>query len=432
MTENKQTADTIKQDPSCMDDFDPNSMDANDALQHILNQVNSLTETIHTPIRDALNCTLAEDIFSTIDVPGHTNSAMDGYAIQATDIPAKSTKRLKNIGTAWAGRPYQGIVTKGECVRIMTGAAMPDGTDTVVMQEHVQKVSDDDENILIDYTQQAGQNVRLAGEDIPKDGLVLNKGKNLTPADIGLLASVGINEIQIIKKLRVAFFSTGDELRPVGSQLEVGQIYDSNRYTLHGMLTRLGVEIIDLGVIKDKREEVKQAFLDAADKADVVITSGGVSVGDADFVKETLEKIGEVNFWKVAMKPGRPLAFGKIKNAWFFGLPGNPVSVMVTFYMFVQPAIKKLTGSSYQPPLMINANCLTKLRKRPGRVEYQRGVFTESKKGPSQYEVIKTGAQGSGILRSMSDANCFIILPMKSNGVEIGDNVQILPFSSII
>ncbi|MGH1538287.1 MAG: molybdopterin molybdotransferase MoeA [Gammaproteobacteria bacterium] len=429
MSKNKQKSESIKPDPSCMDDFDPNSMDANDALQHILNQVSSLTETINTPIRDALHCTLANDVFSSIDVPGHTNSAMDGYAISASDIPKELTVTLKNIGTAWAGKPYQGEVNKEECVRIMTGAAMPKGTDTVIMQEHVQK---EGKNILIDHTHQAGQNVRQAGEDIPKDGLVLKKGKLLTPADLGLLASVGISEIQIIKKLRVAFFSTGDELRPVGSQLEVGQIYDSNRYTLYGMLTRLGVEIIDLGVIKDKREMVEQAFMDAANKADVIITSGGVSVGDADFVKETLEKIGEVKFWKVAMKPGRPLAFGKIKNAWFFGLPGNPVSVMVTFYMFVQPALKKLTGSAYQLPLMISANCQTKLRKKPGRVEYQRGILTQNKNDPTQHEVVKTGAQGSGILRSMSDANCFIILPMESNGVEVGDNVQVLPFSSII
>ncbi len=373
--------------------------------------------------------TLAENITSTINVPGHTNSAMDGYAINSPDLPAKSTASLKNIGTAWAGRPFKGTVKSGECVRIMTGAAMPEDTDTVVMQEHVEVLGDE---IRIGDTNQAGQNVRQAGEDIAIGAQVLGQGKTLHPADLGLLASVGINEVNVVNKLRVAFFSTGDELRPVGSQLEVGQIYDSNRYTLHGMLTRLGVEIIDLGVIEDKREMVEQAFLDAADKADVVITSGGVSVGDADFVKETLEKIGKVNFWKVAMKPGRPLAFGKIKNAWFFGLPGNPVSVMVTFYMFVQPALKKLSGSNPHPPLMIKAKCQSKLRKRPGRVEYQRGILTQSKNDPTQYEVIKTGGQGSGILRSMSDANCFIILAMESEGVEEGDDVQVLPFEAII
>ena len=356
---------------------------------------------------------------------------MDGYAIHSSDIPTESTSSLKKIGTSWAGKPFVGDVNKGECVRIMTGAAMPTGTDTVVMQEHVQ-TTNNNKHIVIGQAHQAGQNVRQAGEDIPAGGQVLSKRKVLTPADLGLLASVGVTEVNVTSKLRVAFFSTGDELRPVGSQLEVGQIYDSNRYTLYGMLSRLGVEIIDLGVIEDKREVVEQAFIHAADKAEVIITSGGVSVGDADFVKETLEKIGEVNFWKVAMKPGRPLAFGKIKNAWFFGLPGNPVSVMVTFYMFVQPALKKLSGSNYQAPLMINANCQTKLRKKPGRVEFQRGILTQNKINPTQYEVIKTGAQGSGILRSMSDANCFIILPMESEGVDIGDDVQVLPFEAII
>ena len=429
MTTDRSKPESIQLDPSCMDDFDPNSMDANQALQQILNQVDSLKATETLPIRDALNRTLAENISSDMNVPGHTNSAMDGYAIHSNDIPQEHTVSLKNIGTAWAGKPYEGTVQTGECIRIMTGAAMPNGTDTVVMQEHVE-VNDND--ILIGDTHVAGQNVRQAGEDIPIGGLVLNKGKALSPADLGLLASVGISEISVIRKLRVAFFSTGDELRPVGSTLKVGQIYDSNRYTLHGMLTRLGVEIIDLGVIEDKREAVEQAFLNAADKADVVITSGGVSVGDADFVKETLAKIGEVNFWKVAMKPGRPLAFGKIKNAWFFGLPGNPVSVMVTFYMFVQAALKKLSGSAYHAPLMINAKCLTELRKRPGRVEYQRGVLTRSATDPIQYEVIKTGEQGSGILRSMSDANCFIILAMESEGVMEGDAVQVLPFEAII
>ncbi|MBT8124123.1 MAG: molybdopterin molybdotransferase MoeA [Gammaproteobacteria bacterium] len=429
MTSNNTKSDSIQHNPSCMDDFDPASIDAKQALQLILNQVDSLNEKEEVEIREALNRTLAENISSTIDVPGHTNSAMDGYAIHSSDIPLENTTTLINIGTAWAGRPYKGEIKKGECARIMTGAAMPDGTDTVVMQEHVEL---DGDKVLVGHANQAGQNVRQAGEDIPVGGQVLNKGKVLTPADLGLLASVGISKVSVVKKLRVAFFSTGDELRPVGSQLEVGQIYDSNRYTLHGMLMRLGVEIIDLGVIEDKREAVEQAFIDAADKANVIITSGGVSVGDADFVKETLEKIGEVNFWKVAMKPGRPLAFGKIKNTWFFGLPGNPVSVMVTFYMFVQPALKKLTGSKYQAPLMIRANCQTKLRKRPGRVEYQRGILTQSENDPTQYKVIKTGAQGSGILRSMSDANCFIILSMESEGVEEGDNVQVLPFDAII
>lgn len=423
------TSDTIKPDPSCMDDFDPTSLESKQALDQILNSFEANPEIEKLPIRDALNRTLAVNIQSNINVPGHTNSAMDGYAIQGSDIPQQGTNTLKNIGTAFAGKPFSGNMNKGECVRIMTGAAMPKNADTVIMQEHAEV---HDKQIKIGHQNQTGQNVRQAGEDIPINGQVLSKGKCLTPADIGLLASVGISEVEVVKKIRVAFFSTGDELKPVGSKLEVGQIYDSNRYTLYGMLTRLGVEIIDLGVIEDKREQVEQAFLNAADQADVIITSGGVSVGEADFVKETLEKIGEVNFWKVAMKPGRPLAFGKIKNAQFFGLPGNPVSVMVTFYMFVQPALKKLMGRKYQDPLMISAKCGTSLRKRPGRIEYQRGILSCSATDPSQHHVVKTGAQGSGILRSMSDANCFIILPMKSNGVEAGEFVEVIPFEVLV
>ena len=293
--------------------------------------------------------------------------------------------------------------------------------DTVVMQERVEKK---DDSIGIDSDNQPGQNVRQAGEDIRLGEIVLERGKLIRPAELGLLASAGIGEVTVYKKLRVAFFSTGDELRPVGSELQKGQIYDSNRYTLYGMLSRLGVEITDLGVIGDERDAIAQVFSDAAARADVVITSGGVSVGEADFVKEILEQQGTVHFWKVAMKPGRPLAFGKIGDAWFFGLPGNPVSVMVTFYVFVLPALEKMMGIPYREPLTVTATCSSRLRKRAGRIEYQRGILSLEKNGGPQgrsYRVSKTGPQGSGVLRSMSDANCFIILPMESSGVEAGD-----------
>ena len=426
------TVSKPKYDPSCIDDFDANSLDAKYALQQILTAVDTISKPQTVPIREALGRVIAQWIQSAIDVPGHTNSAMDGYAINGEGLPGEGQKAFVNIGTAWAGRPFAGTVKPWECVRIMTGAAMPENTDTVIMQERTTKDAD---RILIDHANTPGQNVRQAGEDIAKGKTIVTPGKLVTPAELGLLASIGISEVKVNKKLHVAFFSTGDELRPVGTRLETGQIYDSNRYTLHGMLTRLGVEIIDMGVIEDDRDAIKQAFLKAADFADVIITSGGVSVGEADFVKETLATIGAVNFWKVAMKPGRPLAFGKINNAWFFGLPGNPVSVMVTFYIFVQPALKKMMGAPYCEPLLINASCKTKLRKRPGRIEYQRGIFTAADDQDTnniRYEVIKTGAQGSGILRSMSDANCFIILPMESTGIEIGDAVQILPFETIV
>ncbi len=410
-----------------MDDYDPSSMDAQIAQQHILHSIHSITDTETVPIRDALNRVVAEDIYSSINVPSHTNSAMDGYAIRSNDIPNDSSKQFKLVGTAWAGRPYLGDVGDSECVRIMTGAAMPANTDTVVMQEHVQ-VNDD--LITIDSKQTANQNVRQAGEDIAAGNLVFKPGKLLNPSDIGLIASLGIGEINVFRKLRAAFFSTGDELVSIGTPLEVGQIYDSNRYTLWSMLTRIGVEINDLGVIRDTPEAVEAAFLEASDNADIVITSGGVSVGDADFVKETLEKLGEVNFWKVAMKPGRPLAFGKINDAYFFGLPGNPVSVMVTFYIFVQAAIEKMMGHEPKTRIQIQAISKSELRKRPGRVEYQRGTYHLNEN--NDYVVTKTGEQGSGILRSMSDANCFIFLPMESNGISKGDKVEIWPFDSFI
>ncbi len=422
----------LTHDTSCMDDFDPSSLDAKQALMQILNTVKKLQQTDTVPLRSALGRLASKEVYSKINVPGHKNSAMDGYALRGEDIPAQKQRTLSVIGTSWAGRPYPGTIKHGECIRIMTGAALPDGSDTVVIQERVQK---NGTTISIGSDNNRGQNVRHAGEDIAAGDLVLDQGKYIGPAELGLLASIGVSNVTVYRKLRVAFFSTGDELCPVGTELEKGQIYDSNRYTLFGMLSRLGVEIIDMGVIMDERSAVEQAFSNAANQADVVITSGGVSVGDADFVKETLEKVGAVNFWKVSMKPGRPLAFGKIRNTWFFGLPGNPVSVMVTFYMFVQPALKKMMGGLHYEPLKINAICSSKLRKRAGRVEYQRGILTQKKNEKLtdiDYEVTKTGSQGSGILRSMSEANCFIILPMESSGVEAGDTVQVLPFEAII
>ena len=426
------TSTDQRYDPSCMDDFDPASLDAEQALTQIINTVTRPHGVETVPVRDSLGRVVASESRSRINVPGHTNSAMDGYAICGEDIPARGQAVLSVIGTSWAGQPFPGSIQPGECVRIMTGAAMPDGSDTVVMQERVQKTGD---AVSIDCNNEPGQNVRQAGEDIQAGEIILESGKHIRPAELGLLASTGVGEVTVYKKLRVAFFSTGDELRPVGSKLQKGQIYDSNRYTLYGMLSRLGVEIIDLGVIRDERAAIKQVFSDAAAQADVVITSGGVSVGEADFVKEILEQQGTVHFWKVAMKPGRPLAFGKIGDAWFFGLPGNPVSVMVTFYMFVLPALKKMMGNPHLEPLTITATCSSKLRKRAGRIEYQRGILTWEKSDDPlghSYRVSKTGPQGSGVLRSMSDANCFIILPMKSSGVEAGDAVRVLPFETIV
>ena len=417
----------IEKDPSCRDDFDPKSLSADAALEQIKSGAIRIKGIEKIAIRAALNRILAEDIRSHINVPTGTNSAMDGYAVNSADIPSGASAELNVLGTAWAGKPFDGKLTAGSCVRIMTGAIMPDGADTVIIQEDVQVTG---AGIIIDGATRKGDNVRQAGEDIAAGDLILTRGRRLNPADIGLIASLGIAEVCVVRRLRVAFFSTGDELRSIGEPLSDGAIYDSNRYTLYGMLERMGADIIDMGVIKDDRDDLEQAFSTAAANADVLITSGGVSVGEADYIKEILAKLGKVDFWKVAIKPGRPLAFGQVGNAVFFGLPGNPVSVMVTFYEFVQPALRKMIGEDNAGILSLRARCDSRLKKRPGRVEYQRGILQKDQDG--NLVVVKTGAQGSGILRSMSQANCFIILPIDSAGVEPGAFVDIQPFSSLV
>lgn len=417
----------INKDISCKDDFDPESILPEQALEKIFAQITPVTATETLPIREALGRVLANDIKSEINVPSGRNSAMDGYAIKAEDLPKEGTTTLKLIGTSFAGTPFKGQLNKGECIRIMTGAIIPDGSDTVVIQEDIEAKDDE---IRIDGGTKPGSNIREAGEDLAIGDLVLEEGMKLSPADIGLLASLGIGEVEVKQNIKIAFFSTGDELRSVGEELEDGMIYDSNRYTLYGMLSRLGVEIIDMGVVKDDRDLMDKAFLEAKDKVDVLITSGGVSVGEADYVKETLLKHGEVDFWKVAMKPGRPLTFGKLDSTYFFGLPGNPVSVMVTFYQFVQPALKKLLGENAALPVMMKVPCISKLKKRPGRVEYQRGILEHDDSG--RLVVRKTGMQGSGILRSMADANCFIVLPIDNEGVNPDDMVDVQLFHGLV
>ena len=417
----------IEKDPSCRDDFDPKSLSADAALEQIKSGAVRIKGIEKIAIREALNRILAEDIRSHINVPTGTNSAMDGYAVNSGDIPSGGSAGLSVLGTAWAGKPFGGELSAGSCVRIMTGAIMPDGADTVIIQEDVQVTG---AGIIIDGATRKGDNVRQAGEDIAAGDLILTRGRRLNPADIGLIASLGIAEVCVVRRLRVAFFSTGDELRSIGETLSDGAIYDSNRYTLYGMLERMGADIIDMGVIKDDRDDLEEAFSIAAANADVLITSGGVSVGEADYIKEILAKLGQVDFWKVAIKPGRPLAFGQVGNAVFFGLPGNPVSVMVTFYEFVQPALRKMIGEDDAGILSLRARCDSRLKKRPGRVEYQRGILQRDQDG--NLVVVKTGAQGSGILRSMSQANCFIILPIDSSGVEPGDFVDIQPFSGLV
>jgi len=413
--------------PSCADAFDVNALSVRDAMQRINALIDVLHETETLPIREALQRTLAEDVCSTINVPSHTNSAVDGYAITSKDLSDSQDVQLTVAGSAFAGKPYPENIISGQCVRIMTGAKMPEGTDTVVMQEHVLL---DGNTIRFNPGYKKGQNVRHEGEDLKIGQIAIAPGKKLTPAELGMLASMGIAKINVYRKLRVAFFSTGDELRSVGEALAEGEIYDSNRYTLHGMLTRLHADIIDMGVIPDEPNEMRDAFLQAATNADVVITTGGVSVGEADFVKEVINEAGNVDFWKLAIKPGRPLAFGKIKNAIFFGLPGNPVAVMVTFYQFVQPTLRRMMGQSDVAPIRFKVPCVSSLRKKRGRVEYYRGILTYDNEG--QLTVSKAGMQGSGILSSMSKANCFIVLPSDSGSVEPGQSVDVEPFEGLM
>ena len=419
--------DALNRQASCEDDHDPASLPPAAALKRIIDAITPIAATEKIKIREALGRVLAADIISPINVPPCVNSAMDGYAVLGSDLPETGVRELQVAGTAYAGSPFKQMVMPGQCVRIMTGAVMPYGTDTVIMQEHVDIQGN---NIRIGTETKPGANVRAAGEDVATGEKVLDRGRTLTPADIGLIASLGNGEVNVTRRLRVAFFSTGDELRSIGDTLEDGQIYDSNRYTLYGMLARLGVEILDMGVIEDNRDTLRQAFEQAAATADVLITTGGVSVGEADYVKEVLESAGSVDFWKIAIKPGRPLAFGRIRDTWFFGLPGNPVSVMVTFYQFVQPALRHLMGARQSETITLRVPCISKLKKRPGRVEYQRGILERDANG--QPIVRKTGAQGSGILSSMSQSNCFIILPMESGNVEPGAIVEVQPFFGLV
>ena len=407
---------------SCLDDYDPNALRVDKAREAIKACLSPIEEIEKLPVREALGRILAEDIVPKINVPAHDNSAMDGYAVRYSDLGKTA---LKEIGSALAGRPFGGKVGAGECVRVMTGAVMPAGTDTVVIQEVVKK---DGDRITIPPGQRQAQNVRYAGEDLKVGVAVLSNGQHLRPAEVGLIASLGIGEVKVKRRLRVAFFSTGDELASVGAALKEGEVYDSNRYTLHGMLSRLGVEVIDLGVVRDDPAAL-EAALRKASQYDAIVTTGGVSVGEADFIKQLMAKLGEVLFWKIAMRPGRPMAFGKIGGSFLFGLPGNPVAVMVTFYQFVRDALLHLSGRNddYAIPLL-TAISAQPLRKVPGRTEYQRGVLFKEKE---IWKVRTTGQQGSGVLRSMSQANCFIVLEHARGKVEAGEPVSVQLFEGL-
>jgi molybdopterin molybdotransferase len=415
---------------SCADDYDPNSLPVDRARALIREFLSPVTAIERVNIRAALDRVLAVDVVSPLDVPGHDNSAMDGWAVRFADLAKDGETTLRRIGESFAGKPFSGEVSDGEAVRIFTGGVMPRGADTVVMQERARETPEG-VAIAAGTVGKAGQNRRFAGEDLKRGEIVFRKGQPLRPAELGMLASLGIGEVSVYRRLRVAFFSTGDELRSVGQPLAAGEIYDSNRYTLFGMLSRLNCEVLDMGVVPDVPRLLEQAFTSAAAAADVVITSGGVSVGEADFVKALLDKLGEVLFWKIAMKPGRPLAYGRIGGAHFFGLPGNPVSVMVTFYEFVRDALLVLQGRSDVAPMpMFKATLAAPIRKMPGRTEFQRAVLSPD--GAGGWQVRTTGDQGSGILSSMSRANCFVVLSADTGNLDAGDPVDVQLLEGLI
>lgn len=401
--------------PSCMDDYDPNAMSVNHARQFIQQFLSPVSATEILPIRESLGRVLSADIISPNNVPNYNNSAMDGFAFKYSE----GVKIIKIIGTAFAGKPFNGEIKAGECVKIMTGAILPAGADSVVMQEHV-VIKGESITLLRDI--KPGANVRMAGEDLSLGQVVLARGHLMRPADLGLVASLGIGEVSAYKKAKVAFFSTGDELISIGKPLAEGQIYDSNRYTLFGMLSRLKVDIHDLGAIPDDPKRLEATLLEAANEHNVVITSGGVSVGEADHMKGLLAQHGKVLFWKINMKPGRPLAYGKIGNAHYFGLPGNPVATMVTFYQLVREAIITLMGATYQPPPLFRVECTEPIKKATGRTEFQRGLLYDV---GGIWKVKPTGAQGSAILSSMSQANCFIVLDESTGNLDAGASVQV-------
>ncbi|MEF8724932.1 MAG: gephyrin-like molybdotransferase Glp [Candidatus Accumulibacter delftensis] len=424
---------------SCLSDYDPDALSVEQARAFIRSQLTPVRTQERVALRSALGRVLASDVIAPFNVPVHDNSAMDGYALRHADLAGSGETRLRVIGTALAGKVFAGSVGTAECVRIMTGALPPAGCDTVVILEVVKL---DGDQVIVPAGQRAGQNIRLAGEDLAAGKPALAAGRLIRPAELGLMASLGCAEVSVYRRLRVAFFSTGDELCSIGTPLADGEVYDSNRYTIFGMLTRLGCEVLDLGVVGDDPATLEAAFRDAAAAADVVITSGGVSVGEADFVKPLMAQLGEVLFWKIAMKPGRPMAFGRLGSrggggdggdehaAWLFGLPGNPVAVMAAFYQFVRDALQALMGAHPLPGVpLLPAVSSVAMKKAPGRTEFQRGVLGHA---DGKWSVRPAGAQGSGVLRSMSEANCFIVLEHERGSVAVGDAVQVQLFDGLV
>ena len=405
-------------------------MPLSEALDKMQKSLTNICEKITLPLPEALGFTLSANITSSNNVPPFNNSAMDGYALLASDLEKCSENnpiQLKQVGKSFAGAPFSGEVKSGSCVRIMTGAVVPDSLDCVVMQEQCLA---EGEMITFKHSPTLHNNVRFVGEDLKIGQSVLLQGHKLTPRDIPLLASLGIANVDVYRQLKVAVMSSGDELKSLGETLETGEIYDTNRYSIMALLSRLNVEVIDFGIIKDDYALIKKTMIEADQQADVVITSGGVSVGEADFIKEVLNEIGEIGFWKLAIKPGKPFAFGKLPNSVFFGLPGNPVSAIVTLYQLAAPAMAKMSGEVVKPALRFNAICNNGLRKSPGRTDFQRGFYSANEEG--QLIVSTTGSQGSGVFSSMSHSNCFIVLEQERGNIVSGETVIVEPYSSLM
>ncbi len=401
---------------------EPQLLPLADALERMQAAVSAVTETESLPLQELLDRILAEPVKASFNVPGHDNSAMDGYALRADDC----NRALTLIGQSLAGHAFEGELQVGQCVRITTGATIPKGADAVAMQENTQL-----ENNLLHITQtpNPGENIRRAGEDIATGSEVLPVGRRLGPVDIALLASLGLASAPVKRRLKVAVLSTGDELTPPGEALSEGNIYDSNRYGMIAMLQRLNVEVLDFGLVPDQPEEIRLAFESAGEQADAIISSGGVSVGDADYVKDILREFGNIDFWKVAIKPGKPFAFGKIGNAFFFGLPGNPVSSMVTLHQLALPILRRLAGEQFEAPVTITAKAAGTIKKRPGRQDFQRACLNTAE---GENRARSNRAQGSGVLTSFKDANGYLVLEQERGQVEAGETVRFLPFDRFI
>ncbi|WP_076588618.1 molybdopterin molybdotransferase MoeA [Vibrio ostreicida] len=404
----------------------PELMSIEEAMETMLSPIKPIQTTLPLALTDAIGFVLAEDILSPICVPPFDNSVMDGYAIRLSDLKSKQPMPL--AGKSLAGRPFEGQWPIGSCIQIMTGAKIPHGCDAVIMQENATQT---DQGVVFNQRPVSSQcHIRPAGDDIRRGDLVLKKGARLTARDIPMIATLGIGQVNVVRKPRVAFFSTGDELRCLGETLAEGQIYDSNRYGIRPLLENFGCETIDLGIIPDCPDQLRAAFEKAQNVADIVVTSGGVSVGEADYTKDILEEVGQIGFWKLAIKPGKPFAFGQLPNAWFCGLPGNPVSAVLTLYVLVQPLLAKLAGhTQWKAPDSIPATARHGLKKAAGRTDYQRGVYTIEQ---GKFIVEATANQSSGAFRSMSLANCFIVVERERGDVQTGEQVNIQLFSSAL